>query len=556
MVVSQAEPENDSPRPIVGIYYRPGSTNSRLAQRYVEDRLASANDAYYQSQLAVAGITAQPPGSFRRVEVDAGGGGGMSLATIAPLVLILMTMTGAVYPAIDLTAGERERGTLETLIAAPVPRLGLLLAKYIAVLTVALLTATVNMIAMTATIMVSGLGPQIFGAGVFSFTTLVQVFCLLALFAAFFSAVLLTVTSMARSFKEAQAYLVPLMLISLAPGIMGAMPGLEMSAAMAITPLVNIVLLARDLLNGQVNAPLGVVAVAATAFYTAAAIALAARIFGGDAVLYGSQGGWRDLLRRPETEDSVAEISTSTFCLALIFPLYFLISGLLQQLLQAAFDDQSPRGAMISLLLAAIATALLFGVIPLAAAAFTRVRLSSGFGLRPPSILSLFAAVAFGVSLWTFAHEIVLFASFIGIGAITAEQFAGIERLLEAWRDIPLWLILLSLAVAPAVFEEFFFRGLLFGSLTKRLSPAKAILVSAALFGAFHVVSGSALAVERLLPSTFIGLFLGWLRYRSGSIFPSMLAHLLNNGLLLCLAYYREEVQELDLAWRAKATFR
>ena len=62
---------------------------------------------------------------------------GLSLAALVPLILILMTITGAVYPAIDLTAGERERGTLEVLIAAPIPRLGVLFAKYVAVLAVA-----------------------------------------------------------------------------------------------------------------------------------------------------------------------------------------------------------------------------------------------------------------------------------------------------------------------------------------------------------------------------------------------------------------------------------
>ena len=73
---------------------------------------------------------------------------------------------GAVYPAIDLTAGERERGTLEMLIAAPVPRLGLLLAKYAAVLTVALLTALVNLAAMTITVHSTGLAASLFGAGI------------------------------------------------------------------------------------------------------------------------------------------------------------------------------------------------------------------------------------------------------------------------------------------------------------------------------------------------------------------------------------------------------
>src|SRR5258708_38898226 len=74
-----------------------------------------------------------------------------------------MTVAGAVYPAIDLTAGERERGTLEVLVAAPIPRMGVLLAKYVAVLTVALLTAAANLLAMTTTILVGGFGTMLFG---------------------------------------------------------------------------------------------------------------------------------------------------------------------------------------------------------------------------------------------------------------------------------------------------------------------------------------------------------------------------------------------------------
>ena len=109
-----------------------------------------------------------------------------------------MTITGAVYPAIDLTAGERERGTLEALMAAPVPRLGLLIAKYIAVMAVALLTATANLLAMSVTLLSTGLGPLVFGEGGLSVLLIVQVLGLLVLFAAFFSAILLAITSFAQ----------------------------------------------------------------------------------------------------------------------------------------------------------------------------------------------------------------------------------------------------------------------------------------------------------------------------------------------------------------------
>jgi ABC-2 type transport system permease protein/sodium transport system permease protein len=206
---------------------------------------------------------------------------------LMPLILILMTVTGAVYPAIDLTAGERERGTLEILMAAPVPRLSLLLAKYVAVVTVAMLTALMNLGGMAVTVWVSGL----FRGDALSPLVLLQIFLLLLLFAAFFSAVLLALTSFARSFKEAQAYLIPLMLVALVPGVLSLVPGLRLDGPLALVPLLNIVLLARDLLLGEAGLWPAVCVIASTLVYALAAIAVAALIFGAQAV--GSDtGGW------------------------------------------------------------------------------------------------------------------------------------------------------------------------------------------------------------------------------------------------------------------------
>ena len=217
---------------------------------------------------------------------------------LVPLILILMTITGAVYPAIDLTAGERERGTLEALIASPVPRQYLLLAKYIAVVTVALLTAIVNLGAMSITLYVSGLGPILFGDRGLSWINLVYVFGLTILFAAFFSAVLLAVTSFARSFKEAQAYLIPLMLLSISPGVMSLMPELSLNGILAITPLVNIALLAREVLDGKAEAGPTLIVLGSTACYALLALWIASRVFGTDAILYASNASWTDLFRR------------------------------------------------------------------------------------------------------------------------------------------------------------------------------------------------------------------------------------------------------------------
>src|SRR5262245_24279359 len=281
------------------IHFLPTSPGGQGALSFIEQRLAAANEVELVSVLRRQKSKGEdiPSRVVRLAKTpleEAGGGAFISLASLVPLILILMTITGAVYPAIDLTAGERERGTLEILVSAPVPRLGLLFAKYVSFVTVAILTALVNLVAMTATLIFSGLGAALFPNQGLSFGIIFLVFCLLLLFAAFFSAVLLCITSFARSFKEAQAYLIPLMLVSLAPGVMGMVPGLKL-AAWSAAPLVNIVLLARDLFEGKAELGPALMVVAATLVYAGAAIALAARIFGYESVLYNEQASWGDL---------------------------------------------------------------------------------------------------------------------------------------------------------------------------------------------------------------------------------------------------------------------
>ena len=213
------------------VLYLDHTVIGRQAAEFIERRLARSNAAFLRRRLGELRVSqrAVPVQAELIATANQERQASVSLVTLVPLILILMTITGAVYPAIDLTAGERERGTLEILVAAPVGRLGLLLAKYFSVLTVALLTAVVNLATMTVTILTGGMGPLLFGDSGLTVTIILQVLGLLVLFATFFSAVLLTLTSFARTFKEAQAYLIPLMVVSIAPGLLSLAPGLELT---------------------------------------------------------------------------------------------------------------------------------------------------------------------------------------------------------------------------------------------------------------------------------------------------------------------------------------
>jgi ABC-2 type transport system permease protein/sodium transport system permease protein len=455
------------------------------------------------------------------------------LGTLVPLILILMTITGAVYPAIDLTAGERERGTLESLMAAPVPRLGMLFAKYVAVLSVALVTAVLNLAAMFVTAYSMGLTAMLFGPQGLSLSAAVIVFLLLVLFAMFFSALLLAVTSFARSFKEAQAYLIPLMLLAITPGLFTLMPWVKMNAALAVTPLLNMVLLARDVLEGTSQPMLAGLAVVSTVLYALVAIALAARIFGSDAILYGSQGSWMDLFRRPDQPRLAPTLAGVALCTALVFALQGIGSGILAVINK---DQSSLEFAYFS---SALLTIVLYLLLPLAMAKLQFVRIADAFQLRGAAPTAFAGALLLGLSLWPLAHELV-----IASGLADSELLNKVRQRAAEMRLISPLLLVASVALAPAICEEWFFRGYLLGAIRQRTSGWSAILLTALMFALFHVFSSVVLAV-RFLPSLSLGIVLGWVCWRTRSVLPGIVLHAVHNGLLVLMGRYQDQLKEL-----------
>lgn len=517
---------------------REGSPISRRTADLIAERLEAVNREDYRRRLLEAGLEDREAMLLEVATVVPEQGEAFSLKTFIPLVLILMTVTGAVYPAIDLTAGERERGTLETLIAAPVPRLSVLLSKFVAVLTVAMLTACVNLLAMTITVYATGMQALVFGEAGFTFSLFWQGGVLLVIFAAFYSAVLLALTSWARSFKEAQAYLIPLMLASLTPGVMGLMPGLQMNPLLAVTPLVNMVLLGRELLNGNVDPLYFLMAVTSTAAYGMLALWGASRIFGTDAILYGSSGSVADLFRRPPLDGKRPVLKLEFGLVGLMFVLpTFLVLGQAHSI----FGDIS---MLTRLALSSLVTVLIFVLLPIALNFWWRVPGRTLFSLQRFSALHLVGALFLGASLWPYVYEIELAVLSPDRIALLKEAFASIEKQLMS---VPLIVRLLTLAVVPAVCEELFFRGFLQSALAKRMSGVRAAILAAVLFGTFHVIVRDAIFFERFIPSTLLGIALGLVRYRTGSVWPGVLMHAMNNGLLLSIAHFAPKFQSLGI---------
>lgn len=522
----------------IELIYRATSPASREARRFIEDRFRALNEDFSRRTLQQLDSPMQLPFDIQSESLIPTGrqaNPSFSLATLVPLILILMTVTGAVYPAIDLTAGERERGTLEALVSSPVPRHELLFAKYIAVVSVAVLTALANLLSMIVTAYASGLESLLFGQSGLTLRLVTLTLGLLFVFAAFFSAMILILTSFARSFKEAQAYLIPVMLVSLAPGVVCLLPGIEFNAWLSIIPLANIVLLARDVFDDRVVPIWALATLLSTTLYAAVALAAAARIFGTDAVLYGSDGGWADLFRRPTSPRPQASLTQATFALAVLFPSFLILGGVTARLTDVSIQTR--------LVLNMTITILLFAILPLVLAQLGSIKWTSGFSFGRASPISFVAAAALGLSLWPFAYELVLLQS--------PDRLSEFVKLFESFKAqldaVPLVWKLLALALVPAACEELFFRGYLQTAFRAEMSAPLAVALSSILFGLFHVVVRDALFFERFAPTCFLGLILGVVCLKTGSVWPGMLLHCLHNGLLLTISNHTEQLKALGI---------
>jgi sodium transport system permease protein len=214
-------------------------------------------------------------------------------------MFLLLSFTGAMYPAMDMTAGEKERGTMETILCSPVSRVDLVLGKFFMVLTASLCTVLCSLVSMGVTLAVGGRivrtvteGAAV--AGVKSSMALPSIdpwgmLGVLAMglpMAVFFSALLLTISLFAKSFKEAQSYVSPLVILIILPAIVGLLPGVELNARLALVPILNVSLVSKELVSGVWQwGYLGLI-FGSSCTYAGVALALAVRMFNREDVIF------------------------------------------------------------------------------------------------------------------------------------------------------------------------------------------------------------------------------------------------------------------------------
>ena len=230
--------------------------------------------------------------------------GGNLFGGIVPYIIIILCFTGAMYPAMDLTAGEKERGTMETLLCSPVGRVDLVLGKFLMVVTGSLAAMAMSMVSLGITAALSGL--FLMGGGdvgtaasagakraagslpMIDPVGLLGVVGMILPVAVLFSAVLFTISLFAKSFKEAQSYVSPLLIVVLMPAMVGILPGIELNLRLALIPILNLSLVCKEMLSGVWNWDYIAIIFGSSCVYAAGALWLSVKMFNREEVIFRS----------------------------------------------------------------------------------------------------------------------------------------------------------------------------------------------------------------------------------------------------------------------------
>jgi sodium transport system permease protein len=254
---NMTEQLNQMSQSTIRVYYR--ATEEDASGR-VEGLLAAAQQVWVSQRLQALQLdpASIEPVVVQRVDLSSSREKfGQTLGAMVPYFFMIFCFLGCMYPAIDLGAGEKERGTMETLLSSPASRLDIFLGKFGVVVLGGLTSAMLALASLAVSIKFN---TQSFGELPAEFTesmgsmvqpaTLFMLFLLLLPLTVFFASALMTLSISAQSFKEAQSLISPVMILVMLPTLVAFIPGMELTMASAWIPIFNVSLAARDILAG------------------------------------------------------------------------------------------------------------------------------------------------------------------------------------------------------------------------------------------------------------------------------------------------------------------
>jgi sodium transport system permease protein len=428
---------------------------------------------------------------------------GVYLGRFLTLFILFFLTVGGSAVAIDSIAGEKERGTLETLLTTSLGRREIIAAKMLFVLAVALVITFLQVLNLLLYVgfrlieLPKGLSVSLSPATALALLVLYLPLVFLV------SGILLLTSGISKTYKEAQLYFMPVFFLILAPAVIPLFPGLKLRSAVVLLPIGNLALGIKELLVGQADWPMLALAWLITGAAGVYVVRRLTNTLSQERLVTSSEADLADLRGGPA-----------------LFPkrvlLWFGLMWVLMMFTAVNFANLEMRGQV----LVNVVGLFLGGSVFLIWRYQLNVREALSLRLPHPAVWPAIILAA--------PASLILGQ---GVFHLTNLLFPAPKKLLESFSqflvppEYPAWELLLLIAVAPGICEEVAFRGVLLHGLRSRYRPVALALVVGGIFGFFHT------ALFRIPSTAFLGVLLTAATLLTGSIFPAMLWHFIVNAI-------------------------
>lgn len=436
------------------------------------------------------------------------------LGIIFPLIILIPLVGSIMYSALDLTCGEKERKTIETLFILPVKSESIMLAKLLAVISMGVFGTIINFLGMALSFFIAKSFVKelndFLGQGLdygFIFKCLVMTIPLIFIV----SGVGLIVGLLSKDYEEAQNYVTPVYLVLILPVYFVTSPGWALEGVMTYIPVLNVFLSYKDLSLGNVSFTQMFLVLLTNIGFATVVLIIFAKLFNSETILFIDEKGFNFSLKRIKAiEKKGLEVSEIIVFYFIMMMTLVSLGGLLQLKLGV-------RGLFL--------TQVLLIMLPsIALIQFLNLDYKNLFPIKKVKLIDTVGAIGF----WFIVLMLVGIISSIQL-KLFPSQLKDLELLNKFMLDTKLWEKILIFSLTPAICEEILFRGLIFGSLKEKMDMKYAIILSGFLFGLFHLYPG------KILSTALLGMLFAYVVAKTGSIITAMTLHFINNSFSLLL---------------------
>ncbi len=504
------EPDSAPRVPALRLEFRGRSDYSRTAMTRMRERLdallARQRDSAYAASGFPLPLDSVAPLEDVNVASAAREAGAILGMALTPFLVLLM-LTGGSIVAADAIAGEKERGTLETLLTTAARRQDIVRAKMLGVIVVGLVVAVINVANLLFYLVIGILDLPASLEVALDTADLLALLLLFVPVTVLVAAVLLLLSGVAKTYKEYQLYFFPVFLVLLVPSLAPMLPGIELRSVIALVPLAGVAVAVREILVGTLDVPFVLVAFLSTG---AAAAALARRT---------EHSLSTERLLGPSELEAADLVGGAALFPRHVLRWYLGLWGVFLGVSLWFGAGLDVRQQIVVNLVGVFTVGWVF--------------LIYRYRLDPRQALALRAPHP---AVWLSVLVGAPSALVLGIGVaelVNRFVFPVPRQILENFGqslvgpDLSVGQLVFFLAVMPGVLEELTFRGVLLHGVSRKLRPLATALVVGAVFGMFHV------SLFRIVPTGFLGVVLAGVVLLSGSIYPAMLWHFLNNAIAL-----------------------